>query len=121
MSLYHEEILEHFKDPQNFGLLKDATLTKTATNPTCGDNFTFTLRLDNDNKVEAVGFEGEGCAISTASASLLTEELKGKTVEEIQNLDKDFIMKMLGLELSPTRLKCALLPLEALTKQEPSN
>ncbi len=116
MDPYQEQILEHYKDPQNFGLLKDATFVRKELNPTCGDTFTFSIHLDEAGRVDAVGFDGEGCAVSTASASLLSEELKGKTMEDIKGLEKDFVLELLGIELSPTRLKCALLPLQAVTR-----
>lgn len=117
MDLYHEDILEHYKHPQNFGLLPHATYTRKEHNPTCGDTFTFSVHVNEDGKIDAVGFDGEGCAISTASASLLTEELKGKSLNEVKQMTKDNILEMLGgIELGPTRLKCALLPLQAVTR-----
>ena len=116
MDLYHEQILEHYKQPQNFGLLPNATYTRKELNPTCGDQFTFSIHVNEQGIVDAVGFEGVGCAISTASASLLSEEIKGKPLTEVLKLDKEFVLELLGIDLGPTRLKCALLPLQAVTK-----
>lgn len=114
MSIYQDIILDHYKYPRNFGTLENAS-TISLYNPLCGDQ----IRLDvliKDNKIEDVRFSGKGCAISQASASMLTEKIKGKTKKELINLDKDFIIRMLGVELSPNRIKCALLSLEALKK-----
>ena len=113
MNLYHEDILEHYKDPQHYGLLTDATHKKIAMNPTCGDQFTFTIKVDDSGVIQDVGFEGEGCAISTASASMLTDEIIGKPLADVVQMNKEFVLELIGLELSPARLKCALLPLEA--------
>lgn len=116
MDPYQEQILEHYKDPLNFGLLSNATYTRKEYNPTCGDSFTFSVHVDETGMIDAVGFTGEGCAISTASASLLSEELKGKSLKAILELQPQVVLNLLGIELGPTRLKCALLPLQAVTR-----
>ncbi len=116
MDPYQEQILEHYKDPLNYGLLPHATYTRKEKNPTCGDQFTFSLHVDDAGVVDAVGFEGEGCAISTAAASLLSEELKGKSLPAVLELQPQVVLNLLGIELGPTRLKCALLPLQAVTR-----
>lgn len=116
MDPYQEQILEHYKEPQNYGLLSDATFTKHEVNPNCGDQFTFSVKLNNEGVIEKVGFEGEGCAISTASASMLSEEMKGKTLDEVISWDKEVALELLGIELGPTRMKCALMPLQAVTR-----
>lgn len=113
--MYHEDILEHYKEPQNFGLLENATYVRKEHNPTCGDIFTFSVITDDAGVIQDIGFSGEGCAISTASASLLSEELKGENVNDLSKFDTAFALDMLGIELSPTRLKCALLPFQAAT------
>lgn len=118
MDPYQEHILEHYREPQNFGELSQPTHRRHELNPTCGDTFTFTIHVNSENVVDEVGFSGEGCAISTASASMLSEEIKGKSLSEIQALQKDYVLDLLGIELSPTRLKCALLPLQAVTHLE---
>lgn len=116
MDPYQEQILEHYKDPLNFGLLPNATYTRKEHNPTCGDRFTFSLHVDVEGKVDAVGFEGEGCAISTAAASMLSAELKGKPLQAVLELQPQVVLDLLGIDLGPTRLKCALLPLQAVTR-----
>lgn len=115
MDPYQEHILEHYREPQNFGDLPAPTHRRHEVNPTCGDSFTFTIQVDDRGKITDVGFSGEGCAISTASASMLSEVIKSKTLAEVLQLKTDFVMSILGIELSPTRLKCALLPLQAVT------
>jgi nitrogen fixation NifU-like protein len=114
MSIYQEILLEHYKNPKNFGPLPGAKSLQL-NNPLCGDIIQMNV-LIKDNKVENITFEGKGCAISTASASLLTEYAKGKHVDELRKLDKSFILDIIGIDLSPNRLKCALLPLEVLQK-----
>ncbi len=111
--LYREAILDHYQNPRNYGVLENATLSHEEDNPVCGDH----LRLDvvvDDGRVSDVRFSGHGCAISQASASMLTEEMIGKTLDELKALDKNFILDMLGIPLGPVRLKCALLSLKVL-------
>lgn len=115
MDPYQEQILEHYKEPQNFGALAHPTCSRKEQNTNCGDSFTFDFEISNVGEVINVGFTGEGCAISTASASMLSEYIKGKPLEEISSLGKDSVLELLGIELSPTRLKCALLALQAVT------
>lgn len=115
MDLYRERILDHYKNPRNFGKLEKADSKIKLSNPLCGDEVEVFVKFDKD-KVKRITFEGKGCVISLASASILTEELKGKKKEEILSLDKDFMLKLLNIALSPNRLKCALLPLEAIQK-----
>lgn len=116
MDPYQEQILEHYKDPLNFGLLENATYTRKEHNPTCGDSFTFSLHINEAGVVDAVGFDGVGCAVSTAAASLLSEEIKGKSLQTVLELQPQVVLDLLGIELGPTRLKCALLPLQAITR-----
>jgi nitrogen fixation NifU-like protein len=110
--LYRDQILEHYKRPQNFGRLQDFDLEFEDSNPFCGDEQHVFLKLDDEGRVAEVSFEGEGCAISTAATSLLTEELEGRTRAEILALPKDFVLELLGIEISATRMKCALLGLK---------
>jgi nitrogen fixation NifU-like protein len=107
-----QNIMDHFHDPENHGVLEDADFKVVEFNPLCGDKIELFVKL-NENKIVNIGFIGEGCAISQAAMSMLSEEIKGKSVEEIMSLDKEFVVNMLGIELSPTRLKCALLSLQA--------
>lgn len=115
MNEYQDIILDHYRDPQNFGELSDATHSVELRNLSCGDYVKLTFKASNGS-VEDVAFSGKGCAISTAAASMLTEEMKGKRLEEIQKMTKENILEMLGVEISAARLKCALMPLEAAHK-----
>ena len=110
--LYRDQILEHYKRPHNFGRLENADLEYEDTNPFCGDEQHVTIQLDGDDRVAAVAFDGKGCAISTAATSLLTDELVGKSREELLKLPKDFVLDLLGIEISATRMKCAMLGLK---------
>ena len=110
--LYRDQILEHYKRPHNFGRLDDADLEFEDNNPFCGDEQHVFIRLDEDDRVAEVSFEGQGCAISTAATSLLTDELVGKTRDELLTLRKEFVLELLGIEISATRMKCALLGLK---------
>jgi nitrogen fixation NifU-like protein len=112
--LYRDQILEHYKRPHNFGRLDQFDLEFEDSNPFCGDEQHVFLRLDEQGKVAEIAFEGQGCAISTAATSLLTDELEGKTPDEILTLPKDFVLELLGIDISATRMKCALLGLKVL-------
>ena len=109
--MYREHILDHYKHPRNFGVLKPATVDHEANNPLCGDQIRITFNVDGQQKVSDVKFSGRGCAISQASASLLTSRVKGQPVEEVKKLTRDDVVQMLGIPVSPVRLKCALLSL----------
>src|ERR687895_10164 len=113
-ALYREQILEHYKRPHNFGHLDDPDLEFEDTNPLCGDELKVQLKVGDDGRVEAVRFSGQGCAISQASASMISDEIAGMTVEELRRLDKDAILELLGIDISATRMKCALLSLKVL-------
>jgi nitrogen fixation NifU-like protein len=106
---YREFILDHYKNPHNFGALEGATHRYHDTNPLCGDEITMYLKIDAGDRVEDVAFEGKGCAISVASASILTDEVRGKTLAELKAIDRDHVLENLGITLTPARLKCALL------------
>jgi nitrogen fixation NifU-like protein len=110
--LYREQILEHYKRPRNFGRLEGADLEFEDNNPFCGDEQHVFIRLDDEGRVDAVTFEGKGCAISTAATSMLTDELEGMTREELLRLPKEFVLDLLGIDISATRMKCALLGLK---------
>ncbi len=109
--LYREIIIDHYQHPHNHGALDNPDITYEDSNPLCGDKIRIDLKA-KDNIVQDVKFDGKGCAISQASASMLTDELIGKSLDEIKKIDKDFVFKMLGIPLSPTRVKCALLSLK---------
>ena len=111
---YQAQILDHYKHPHNRGTLDPATHRARESNPLCGDEISLTLRVDGANRIEDVRFDGEGCAISMASASILTDAVKGRSVEEAAALDKLAVLGSLGVPLSAVREQCALLPLRAL-------
>lgn len=113
MSIYSEIILDHYHAPHNHGEIKSPDLEKTIVNSSCGDKIRFTVTLQND-KIADIKFSGEGCAISIASASMLTDAVKGKTIKSIQKLQSKDVITLLSIDLSPNRLKCALLPLEGI-------
>ena len=107
-TIYREIILDHYKNPQNYGVIKNADIDVSDLNPLCGDEIRITAKY-KDNKISNIAFKSAGCAISKASASLFTEVIKGKTVTEIQNIKPEDVIALLEVELSPARTKCALL------------
>ncbi len=115
-ALYQAQILEHYKHPKNKGVLDPATHTASESNPLCGDSISLTLRVDGSERVEDIRFDGEGCAVSMASASILTEQVKGKSLEQLRALDREEVLKNLGVPLSAVREQCALLSLHVLRR-----
>ncbi|CAN5638430.1 SUF system NifU family Fe-S cluster assembly protein [soil metagenome] len=114
--LYRDEILEHYRKPHNFGTLPEPDAVQEGSNPLCGDRITLMLGIGAGGTIDEVAFTGRGCAISQASASMLTDEIKGKPLAELARLGKDDVLESLGIEISPARLKCALLSLETLRR-----
>ena len=116
--LYRENILEHYKRPHNWGPPEPApagTYREVEDhNPLCGDELRVYLRVDDDGVVQDVRFDGHGCAISQAAASMASDEVRGLSVEELLRLDRDFVLELLGIDISATRMKCALLSLKVL-------
>lgn len=112
--LYREVIIEHYKNPGYRGSLDPHDISFEDENPLCGDHIRVDLRVDENGKVTEAAFDGHGCAISQASADLLLESIIGKSLEEVKKLTKSDVMDLLGIELGPVRLKCALLPLKIL-------
>lgn len=112
--LYRELIIDRYKNPQFRGELDPHDITFEDENPLCGDQIRIDLRVDEDHLVKEAAFSGHGCAISQASADLLLESIIGKSLDEVKALTKDDLLDMLGLELGPVRLKCALLSLKVL-------
>ena len=110
--LYRDQILEHYKRPHNFGQIEKPDLEFEDTNPFCGDEQHVMIKLDENDRVAEVAFDGKGCAISTAATSLLTDELVGMSREEILRLPKEFVLELLGIDISATRMKCAMLGLK---------
>ena len=113
-SLYREEILEHYKRPHNWGPMDAPDLEYEDNNPLCGDQLRVMLRVADDGTIEDIRFDGHGCAISQASASMASDEVKGMKVEELLKLDRSFVLELLGIDISATRMKCALLSLKVL-------
>ncbi len=109
--LYREQIIDHYQHPHNHGTIENPDITFEDSNPLCGDKIRVDMRV-KDGVIEDIKFSGKGCAISQASASMLTDEIIGKPIEEIKKLDKQTILDLLGIPLGPTRIKCALLSLK---------
>jgi len=108
--MYRQQILDHYRNPRNYGEIEDATFSHVGHNTSCGDEIEFDVVLADDGEtVERVAFSGDGCAISQASASMLSEELPGMTLEEVAALDREDVLDMLGVEVTPMRVKCAVL------------
>jgi len=112
--LYRENILDHYQNPRHYGTLDDPDISYEDDNPLCGDVIRLDIKLDEQNRISQVAFSGEGCAISQASASMLTEEIVGKTLEQVKRISKEDVLDMLGIQLGPVRIKCALLSLKVL-------
>lgn len=110
---YREYIVDHYRNPRNYGSIGDADISHEEHNPVCGDRVHLDLKVE-DNRIADIRFSGDGCSISQASASILTEMAKGKTLEEARELSKDDVLEQLGIPLGPVRLKCALLALKVL-------
>jgi len=108
--MYRQQILDHYRNPRNQGELPEPTFSHEGYNPSCGDELEFDVELrDDEETIERVAFRGEGCAISQASASMLSQELPGMTLDEVAELDRDDVLEMLGVEVTPMRIKCAVL------------
>jgi nitrogen fixation NifU-like protein len=112
--LYRENILDHYKHPHNWGELEHADLEFHDLNPLCGDELKVQLVVGDGGRIEDVRFSGHGCAISQAAASMTSDEVKGMPVEELLKLDRSFVLDLLGIDISATRMKCALLSLKVL-------
>ena len=113
--IYSENIMEHYRDPQNLGTLKNPDVEFHDSNPLCGDEINIGIKIDN-NKLKDVKFNCEGCAISKASASIVSEKIIGKNIKDIMKLEKEFVLDLLKIPLNPMRIKCAMLFLRALQK-----
>ncbi|MFA6017271.1 MAG: SUF system NifU family Fe-S cluster assembly protein [Patescibacteria group bacterium] len=115
MNIYQDIILDHYHHPHNKGKISHPSNSVLTNNPLCGDKIEMMVVYDRD-KVKEIKFHGEGCVISQASASMLTDYAKNKSKHELKKLDSKFIIKMIGIDLGMNRIKCAVLPLEALQK-----
>lgn len=109
--LYREYILEHYRNPQNYGTLATPTFEAEGQNPLCGDELHVQVEVDDKECIKSVRFTGQGCAISQASMSILSDEIIGKSLSEVASMNRESIVEMLGIDLTPVRLKCALLGL----------
>ena len=112
-NMYKENILDHGMNPRNAGVVDPATIDYEVNNPLCGDRLRLTMQIDENNIVQALGWDGHGCAISQAAASMLGEEMLGKSLDEIKQISKDDVFTWLGIPISANRVKCALLGLKA--------
>jgi len=112
--LYRENILQHYKNPHHWGEMDGADLEAEDLNPLCGDELKVQLKIDSAGTITDVAFSGHGCAISQASASMASDEIVGMPVDELLKLDRTFVLDLLGIDISATRLKCALLSLKVL-------
>jgi len=110
---YKEYILDHYRNPRNFGHLEKADASAEDLNPLCGDKIRFELELE-DGRVKDVRFSGKGCAISQASASMLSESIKGQKLEDVARMSREEVLENVGIGISPARMKCALLGLKVL-------
>ena len=112
--IYQETILDYARHPRNFGRLEDADISHEENNPLCGDVVRIDLKVGPDDRVVDVRFSGKGCAISQAAASMLTEQIQGRPLDEVKAIGKDDILELLGIPISAARMKCALLGLKVL-------
>jgi len=106
-------ILDHYENPRHYGALPDATISQQGINPGCGDRVTIYLKVDGDERIAGISFEGEGCTISQAGASIVTEMFTGQTLADVEAASAEAILEMMGREIAATRLKCAALGLNA--------
>ena len=111
--IYKDIILDYYRNPRNLGDLPNPDVRAKDSNPLCGDIIEMQLKI-NDGKIEDIRFKGKGCAISQASASMLTETVKGKTLEEVKSMSKTDVLNLIGIDPGPTRIKCALLGLKVI-------
>jgi len=112
MDLNMQNVLEHYKNPDNAGVIEDCTHENYSKNVSCGDAVTVYLKV-SDNKLVDLKFQARGCAISVAALSMLSDEIIGMSVEDILKVDKDLVLEMLGIDVGPVRLKCALIGLQS--------
>ena len=111
---YRDFILDHYRNPRNFGHLEHADASAEDVNPLCGDEIRMEIAVGSNGEVTDIRFSGKGCAISQASASMLTESVVGMKLEDVARLSKDVVLENVGIGISPTRMKCAMLGLRVL-------
>ena len=115
-TLAMENILDHYKNPHNKGKVAHPTLCNKEKNPSCGDELEVSAHLDANKKITEIKFDGHGCAISQASISMLSDDLQGKSIQEVLSIKKEHILELLGIEVAPMRIKCAMLGLRVLQR-----
>jgi len=115
-NLYQENILDHYENPHQRGTMQDPTLAFRDLNPLCGDEVCVQARLDEHGRLAEVCFDGKGCVISLAAASMLMEEIEGKTLDDVKKMDRQSMLDLLGIPLTTMRVKCAMLALRTLEK-----
>ena len=114
--MYQDNILDHYENPSHWGTLDHPTFEIRDLNPLCGDEVRIQARLDDEGRLAAIRFEGKGCVISLAAASMLLEAVEGKTLDEVKKMGRQDMLDLLGVPLTTMRVKCAMLPLRALEK-----
>jgi nitrogen fixation NifU-like protein len=107
--MYRQQILDHYKNPRNYGELEDPTFSHVGENPMCGDEIRVDVELDDEETIQQIAFTGDGCAISQAAASMFSQHLQGESIEDLLEMDRDDIIDLLGVDISPMRVKCAVL------------
>lgn len=115
MDIYQEKILDHYHEPQNHGKIENPTHVRSANNPTCGDKISITARVEDDI-VKDIKFTGDGCTISQAATSIVTDEIIGKSVEEALAIDREKVIELLGVDVGIGRIRCALLGIRTIQK-----
>ena len=110
--LYAENIIDHFNSPRNQGEVKNPDIKQKGLNPFCGDQIEITVKLNQKKEIQNIKFTGKGCSISQASASMLTELVRGKSIDQVKSLTKEDILDLLNIPIGPVRMKCALLALD---------
>ena len=118
MSIYRQKVMSHYSAPQNKGKLTKPSRVFNGANPLCGDKIIFEVKIDNNKKITAVAWDGAGCAISQAAASIFSEMIKGKTLSAARKIKSEQLLKVMDIKLSPVRRKCALLPLFTIKEKE---
>ena len=113
--MYREMIIDHYKNPRNYGKVINPDIVKRDSNPLCGDEIELFVKLENDS-IKKIGFEGKGCAICMASTSMLTEEIHGKNLKHVLNMQREDMLDLIGVNLTASRVKCAMLGLTCMKK-----
>jgi len=116
MDIYREEFMEIYKNPMNLGEMKNPTICEHGVNEACGDEMDLYLKIDENGKIIDASFTAEACSVGMVSSAILTDEIKGKSIEDVKSISKEKLLEMIGVNLTTSRIKCATLPLETLEK-----